>query len=206
MHEEAIVWNQKAIDLKPNFATAHHNLGIALDHQDRHDEAVAAWQQAIALRPDYAAAYNDLGFALERQGQLEAALACYQKAIALDRVYATAHYTRAMGHRFLPGDREIDKLDKLIELEGLSEADKSPIFSALGKAHDDIGDYRQAFSYYSAANVEMARRGDFDPSRHRKETSEIKKIFRERSGAADHVAGDAAPVPVFVVGNLQSRR
>jgi tetratricopeptide (TPR) repeat protein len=204
LHEEAVASYQKAIALRPNFAEAHHNLGIALKSQGKLEAALASYQKAIALRPDYAAAYNNLGFALERQGQLKAALACYQKAIALDPIQADAHYIHAMDRLFIPGDPEIEKLHKLAKLEGISKADKSPILSALGKAHDDIGRYREAFSYYSAANEEMTRQGDFDPSGHRKEISEIKEMFRERRDPADQNAGDAEHVPVFVVGMSRS--
>ena len=39
--------------LKPNYADAHYNLGVALWKQDRLDEAIASHRQALHLNPDH---------------------------------------------------------------------------------------------------------------------------------------------------------
>ena len=41
-----------ALDLKPDYAEAHLNLGILLNDQGKLDEAVAHYQRALALKPD----------------------------------------------------------------------------------------------------------------------------------------------------------
>jgi tetratricopeptide (TPR) repeat protein len=59
--DEAVAAYNKAIALRPDYALAHHNLGIALAEQKKLDGAVAAYNKAIALQPDHALAYNSLG-------------------------------------------------------------------------------------------------------------------------------------------------
>ncbi len=44
----------KPIRLKPDYAEAHNNLGIALASQGRLPEAIAHWEEAMRLRPDFA--------------------------------------------------------------------------------------------------------------------------------------------------------
>ena len=51
--DEAIAAYHRAIELKPDHAEAHSNLGIALEDQGRLDEAIAAYHRAIALKPDH---------------------------------------------------------------------------------------------------------------------------------------------------------
>ena len=64
-------------------AITEHNLGAALQSEDRLDEAIARYRRAIAIRSDYAPAYNNLGTALRAAGQGPDAIASYERALAL---------------------------------------------------------------------------------------------------------------------------
>ena len=50
--DEAIAEFREAIRLKPDYAEAHNNLGIALKAQGKLDEAIAEYRAAIRLKPD----------------------------------------------------------------------------------------------------------------------------------------------------------
>ena len=69
------------MELKPDFAEAHNNLGNTLKDQGKLDEAVACYRRALELKPDYAAAHNNLGVVLKGQGKLDEAVACYRRAL-----------------------------------------------------------------------------------------------------------------------------
>jgi tetratricopeptide (TPR) repeat protein len=88
---EAEAAYRKALALKPDYAFAYNNRGIALTDQGRPAEAEAACRQAIALKPDYAFAYNNLGAALNSQGKPAEAEAVCREAIALKPDYALAY-------------------------------------------------------------------------------------------------------------------
>jgi len=70
---EALNANQKAVQLLPQDAEAHNNLGTSLKELGRLEEAEASYRQAIALKSDYAKAYNNLGTSLKELGRLGAA-------------------------------------------------------------------------------------------------------------------------------------
>ena len=63
--DEAVACYRRALELKPDFAEAHNNLGNALKDQGKLDEAVACYRRALELKPDYAAAHSNLLFALQ---------------------------------------------------------------------------------------------------------------------------------------------
>jgi serine/threonine-protein kinase len=94
--DEAIAEFRKAVALKPDYAEAHHNLGITLLRQGDVAGAVAEYRKAVALKPDYAEGHYDLGWALYYQGDVAGAVAEYRKAIALKPDYAEAHCN--LGH------------------------------------------------------------------------------------------------------------
>jgi tetratricopeptide (TPR) repeat protein len=88
---ESLVANQKIVQLAPQDAKAHNNLGITLKELCRFSESENSFAQAIALKPDYAEAHNNLGVTLQELGKLDEAEASYTKAIALNPDYAAAH-------------------------------------------------------------------------------------------------------------------
>ena len=202
--DEAIASHHKAISLRPNFAEAHTNLGFAFMKLGKRGEAVASHQTAIALKPDLATAHYNLGCALISQGMREAARACLRRAIEIEPAHFDAYYVQALVHRFRPGDPEIGKLKELLARDDPSPDQRTRIRFALGKAHDDIGRYAEAFSYFSAANDEIAGRVNFDPTRHRKKMHEVKRAFPERRVCGGDASGDSEHVPVFVVGMSRS--
>ena len=89
--DEAIAAYRQAIDIKPDYAEAHSNLGIALADQGKLDEAIAAYRRAIGIKPDLAEAHSNLGSALQDQGKLEEASAAYRRAIGIKPDLAEAH-------------------------------------------------------------------------------------------------------------------
>ena len=76
------------LELKPDYAEAHNNLGNALKDQGKLDEAMACYRRALELKPDYAEAHNNLGNDLGTQGKLDEAVACYRRALELKPDYA----------------------------------------------------------------------------------------------------------------------
>jgi len=86
---------QCAITLKPDYATAHNNLGNAFKDPSKLADELASYERALALKPDCAEAHNNLGTALRSQGKLADALASYERALAFRPDYGVAHYNLA---------------------------------------------------------------------------------------------------------------
>ena len=89
---ESLIASQRSVQLDPQDAEAHSNLGNTLQQQSRLEEAEASYGQAITLKPDYAEAHYNLGNTLKEQGRLNEAEASYGQAITLKPDYAEAHY------------------------------------------------------------------------------------------------------------------
>ena len=59
--QEAIGHYEQALRIKPDYAEAHNNLGIALVQAGRMQEAIGHYEQALRIKPDYAEAHYNLG-------------------------------------------------------------------------------------------------------------------------------------------------
>ena len=70
---EAEMEFREAINLNPNFAEAHLNLGNVLENFNRNSEAEKEYRKAIELSPDFAEARSNLGSLLARSGRYDEA-------------------------------------------------------------------------------------------------------------------------------------
>lgn len=74
----------KAINIIPDYADAHSNLGNALQALKRFDEAVVHYHKAINIKPDYAEAHFNLGVSLKALERLDEAVVHFQKAVNIN--------------------------------------------------------------------------------------------------------------------------
>ena len=82
---------RKTIELNPNYADGHSNLGAMLVRQGKLAEAAASFKRTLQIKPDYAEAYNNLGNILKGQGKLDEALESYKRALEIKPDYPVAY-------------------------------------------------------------------------------------------------------------------
>jgi Flp pilus assembly protein TadD len=73
-----------AIRIKPNWAEAHYNFGVAYGALGRHEDSIEAYKQAIRIKPDFAVAHFNLGIAYLLVGDKGSALEEYKILKTLD--------------------------------------------------------------------------------------------------------------------------
>jgi len=138
----------EAIRLKPDFAAAYSNRGLARRDKGDLDGALADYTEAIRLKPDFAAAYSNRGLARRDKGDLDGALTDCTEAIRLKRDYADAYINRGLARR--------DKGDLDGALADYTEAirlkpDFAAAYSNRGVARRDKGDLDGALADYTEA-------------------------------------------------------
>ncbi len=202
--DEAVACYRRAVELNPAYAEAHNNLGNVLRRQKKLDEAAACYRRVIDINPKFAIAHNNLGKALKDQDKIDEAIACYQRAMEYRENFVEAHCNFAKVHNFVPGDPEIETLKELFDLEDVSADNKIHLLVALGKAHDDIGSYGEAFAYYERANDEAAKERPFNAPGHRRRIRETMRLCVAPRGAEPEDLADVKQIPVFVIGMSRS--
>ncbi len=90
--EQALAAYRRALELEPDHADAHLNLGRLLHEAGELAQAESHYREALAARPgDSTAAFN-LGVALEDLRRPHAAASAYEAALAADAECADAHF------------------------------------------------------------------------------------------------------------------
>lgn len=95
---DAIAAYQRVLDLMPNHAAAHINLGTLYYNRQEFGLAERHYRQAIDADPRYALAYFDLGNVLDETGRVHDAVQTYKTALQLAPTYADAHYNLALAY------------------------------------------------------------------------------------------------------------
>ena len=88
---EALNAHKTALDISPNNAQVHYNLGITLQAMEKHIDSKAAFIKAIALKPDFFEALTNLGATQQKLKQLEDAEVSFRRAINLKPNQSNAH-------------------------------------------------------------------------------------------------------------------
>ena len=100
----------RGVELDPDYAEGHNNLGVALAREGRFADAIAHYKAAVALDSTYADAYNNWGIALSREGDQAGAMERYARAIALDPRNADALVN--YGNALLRTGRPLDAIER----------------------------------------------------------------------------------------------
>jgi tetratricopeptide (TPR) repeat protein len=136
------------LQLKPNDAQSHYNLGNILLQNGRWDEAIEHYQHALQFDPDYAQAHVNLGDALLQKGMVDDALLHFQHALQIDPSNAPAHVN--LGGILLQRgkvDDAITQFQKALQIRpGFAEA-HARLGNALrqkGRAQEAIAQFQQS--------------------------------------------------------------
>jgi tetratricopeptide (TPR) repeat protein len=95
---QAIATYQQVLQLDPDHAAAHINLGTLHYNRQEYNLAEEHYRRAIEVDPRYALAYFDLGNVLDETGRVAEAIRTYQTALQLAPTYADAHYNLALAY------------------------------------------------------------------------------------------------------------
>ena len=90
--DEAVRHIETALNIAPDDAQAHANLGLALKECGRPEDAVDHFRESLRLAPDNPKVLNNLGSLHVVLGQAEEAIACFRGVLAIEPDYAEVHF------------------------------------------------------------------------------------------------------------------
>jgi len=148
-HDEAVAAAREAIDVQPQNAGAHLELGLALAEAGEIDSAVEALKQATRLDRDSARAHMSLGVLLANETEdADGALAEFEEVIRIEPGNAEARAN--MGIVLIRKGATERAADVLDEATRLDPQDRSA-FNSLGAIRKQMGDYGAALAAFDHA-------------------------------------------------------
>ena len=141
---------RKAVELSPQDAEAHYNLGNTFKELGRLEEASLSLKKAVMLNEEFADAHNNLGNTLKELGKLEDSESCYLRVVELAPDRAECFYNLGLIRQ------ELNKLE-LAEASYRKAVSIKPnyaeAFNNLGLVYKELGKLDDAEASYSRAIV-----------------------------------------------------
>jgi tetratricopeptide (TPR) repeat protein len=95
---QAIAAYERVLQLDPEHAAAHINLGTLYYNRQDYKGAEEHYREALRIDSRYALAHFDLGNVLDETGRVAEAVQSYLTALQLAPTYADAHYNLALAY------------------------------------------------------------------------------------------------------------
>ena len=117
--DKAIAEYRRALELAPDYAEAHNNLGNLLKDLKRHDEAIQHFEASIRVFPDNPSTHNNLGTVHAMKGDVNKAAVCFAKAVRLEPTYVDARQNLGVAYmqqgRLAAAEKELAKAVKMAQ-------------------------------------------------------------------------------------------
>ena len=136
---------KKSLEINPDYAQAHNNLGVAYQKLNKVSYAIDSYEKAISLKNDFAEAYNNLGNAQYEIIKLREAQQNYEKAIKIKPDYAEAFNGLGTVYESL-GNKEqaINNFQKAVKIK----PDYAEVYNNLGIIFSDLARFDESLLSY----------------------------------------------------------
>jgi len=187
--------------------TSYGRLGKAraLLIEDRNQEAEQVLREALAADSANAMAYDLLGNLLAELGRFGEARACFERAIAIAPLLAGSYYDLVRCRPVTSHDDGLlQDMQAALATPGLEAAQRLRLHLAIGKAAEDLGDYRLAMQHFDAADA--VRRGSvpFDSAAFASEIDRLIARCTPEWIAQAPKLGSQDATPVLIIGMPRS--
>ncbi|HLY52042.1 MAG TPA: sulfotransferase, partial [Steroidobacteraceae bacterium] len=202
---ESIASYRRSLELEPGHLQTQLSLATALRLLGAAGEAESLCRAILEADPGHAGALALLGDLCTDRGEFAEAGELFERALTRD-AGSPALYCSIAAHRRMTGaDAAWLEGARTLLAKRLPLAHEIGLRFALGKYHDDLGEYSAAFAEYRRAH-ELARRhgAPYDREGLEREVEEIIRTFDRAFLGEPHAGSSGSELPVFVVGMPRS--
>ncbi len=203
-NKKAEYFYNKSIKANPINPEAYNNLGTLYKSVDRFEEAINCFKKAIDNNSKFVQAYHNLGNIYITVGKISEAKKTLFEAISVDPYYTNSHRTLSRLVKYNKEDDHFKKLKKINNEKNIKISDKINIAFALGKAYEDMNDYKNSFKMYQEANTLHDERIKYSIVRDKNRFKNIKNIFHKELFEKFRNTGFLNSSPIFILGMPRS--
>ncbi|WP_296719872.1 tetratricopeptide repeat-containing sulfotransferase family protein [Erythrobacter sp.] len=165
-----------------------------------YDRGLELFDKVLEKLPNDPSNLTSKGHALKTTGAREEAIESYRAAIAAKPDHGDAWYALANLKTYRFADDEVERMQAQAARGDLAFMDRVHIAFALGKAHEDRGDFAASFAAYSEGNSLKRAQTRYSADAMSEELARQREactrdLFEQHAGS-----GHDAPDPIFILG------
>lgn len=198
--EQAEKYYNEAINLNPNFPDPLVNLGNLKMTQNKNEESKNLFEKALKINDKIIPAKIALAGYHEQSGNFIEAKKIYNDVLEINPKYTIADKSLSLIHKYKSNDGHIKAMEEKLTND-IDEEDAKRLNFALGKAYEDIGDFKRSFKFYETGNKLYKKKINFNIDSELKNFDKIKKAFE---GPKIKKLGDQTEKIIFILGMPRS--
>ena len=179
--DNAKVQYEKAISLNPNYIHALVNYGNLHKDVNNFQEAIKFFKKALDIKNDIFLVHNNIAVAYQSIGEFELAKKHAFKVIELNPHFMGSHKLLSQIIDYNKDKTHLKILEDTLKIENLKIDQKIPLNFALGKAYEDVKDYKKSFKYLSEGNKLKKQTISFNIEKEKNLFKDIKFFFKEKN-------------------------
>ena len=201
----AIKHYKKAIGINPKSPEPYNNLGNIYKSKNKLLDSINFYKQAININPKLFIVHNNLGIAYKVLGKFNEARQCFIETIKIKPDFYYAHRNLGLiNNRKLTSENLEILKNNFINLKKDSDQKRELAFT-LGKAHEDIEDYNEAYKYFLQGNAIARKSFNYSIAREKRLFKTIRSSFnRKLYQSIDIKIKKEKITPIFIVGMPRS--
>lgn len=202
-YDAAIAEARTATKIEPESFAIWQILGRVHGHCGNYAESLAAYDRALACpdlgEKDASNLALIRGHALKILGRQEESVQAYRQSTQSVHGAGAGWWGLADMKTFRFSEDDLDRMEATAQDSTAAPAQRAQAAFALGKAHEDAGNYDQAFDWYARGN-RMRPDVKFDPADFDRAISRLVRTFTPTLFEKAPREQDGHPTPIFVVG------
>ena len=163
-------------------------------------EAICQYRQLLANTPDRAELLLPLAHCLRATGQLREAIGHFQAATHATAARADAWWSLANLKTYRFSAAELARMQAVEAAPATGPVERYSLCFALGKAHEDRGEYPTSWAWYERGNQLRQERGAYRPEHLETNIRQQVALCTPEFFAARHGWGTPDTDPIFIVG------
>jgi tetratricopeptide (TPR) repeat protein len=203
--EESEVWLRRALKANPRHVDARIGLGLTLIFLGRIRDAKARFEKVLKAAPGEIDALFGMGLIAKVEGRFEEAEALFNRVLKRRPKMVVAWAELATLKKMTRADGDWLRSVKELVDAGVNPREEASLRFSIGKYYDDIGESREAFHSFEAANtllknfaIKYNRKGREDF------IDDMGRVYTKDAIGAVGERNPGSAKPVFIVGMPRS--
>jgi len=197
---EALKHAQKFYNEDTNNINAMKLLSTALFRTDRYKEAIDIYNEILKLEPKNTDVMLSMGHLYKTSGEINKSINSYKKAYKTDKYFGDSYWSLANLKTYTFSESEVASLDKMVSDPYVSEDERTFMHFALGKAYEDLNEYKKSFNHYKEGNLIKKSKALFNVNDFKKECSNQIDVCTDDLFKMKYEWGSESNAPIFILG------
>jgi len=191
---------EKLLAAEPRHPGYRNFHAVLLSRLGDYARAGRIYAELLREYPSHAKVWLSFGHTLKTEGRLDEGIDAYRRSIALEPAFGEAYWSLANLKTFRFEPAEIAAMEAKAADATVGDVDRLHLHFALGKAHEDAGDWAKSFEHYAAGNALNRARFRFEADHNTKRLQHLQATFTREFFRARAGSGSPAPDAIFIVG------